>query len=288
MKKFRVLIVDDSRVSRAMLADMLLNTKFEVCGYAKNSIEAIEKYSDLRPDIVTMDMNLPDGNGIDCSRKILVINPDARIIMVSAMKDASLVRQGRSAGISSFLQKPVKENELLDLMKRICLKEKKDEKAFHESYVKPFSKVFQKSIAELVGKTEKVRIEEDDSQFIQINGIAVIIGLTGQPLGRVFVYMDAEVMKKLSEKILYRTDPDEISEADAVDSIVEQVNIIVGRGASLINEVYRDKEMRITPPGTIIGKGIRIANDKFSAYSLTAKTPWGDLIMHIGFAEGGI
>lgn len=288
MKKFRVLIVDDSRVSRAMLADMLLNTKFEVCGYAKNSIEAIEKYSDLRPDIVTMDMNLPDGNGIDCSRKILVINPDARIIMVSAMKDASLVRQGRSAGISSFLQKPVKENELLDLMKRICLKEKKDEKAFHESYVKPFSKVFQKSIAELVGKTEKVRIEEDDSQFIQINGIAVIIGLTGQPLGRVFVYMDAEVMKKLSEKILYRTDPDEISEADAVDSVVEQVNIIVGRGASLINEVYRDKEMRITPPGTIIGKGIRIANDKFSAYSLTAKTPWGDLIMHIGFAEGGI
>ena len=288
MKKFRVLIVDDSRVSRAMLADMLLNTKFEVCGYAKNSIEAIEKYSDLRPDIVTMDMNLPDGNGIDCSRKILVINPDARIIMVSAMKDASLVRQGRSVGISSFLQKPVKENELLDLMKRICLKEKKDEKAFHESYVKPFSKVFQKSIAELVGKTEKVRIEEDDSQFIQINGIAVIIGLTGQPLGRVFVYMDAEVMKKLSEKILYRTDPDEISEADAVDSIVEQVNIIVGRGASLINEVYRDKEMRITPPGTIIGKGIRIANDKFSAYSLTAKTPWGDLIMHIGFAEGGI
>lgn len=288
MKKFRVLIVDDSRVSRAMLGDMLINTMFEVCGYAKNSVEAVEKYSDLRPDIVTMDMNLPDCDGIQCSRKLLVINPEARIIMVSAMKDASLVKQGRSAGISSFLQKPVKENELLDLMKRICLKEKKDEKAFHESYVKPFSKAFQKGVASLAGKIEKIRIEKDDSQFIEINGVAVIIGLTGQPPGRVFVYMDTEVMKKISEKILYKEDPAQITEEDAVDSVVEQVNIIVGRGASLINEVFKDKEMRITPPGTIIGKGIRVANDKFSAYSLTAKTPWGDLTMHIGFAEGGI
>ena len=91
MGKLRVLIVDASKISRVMIAENLKDTDFEVCGMAADAVEALKLYTELRPDLVTMDMNLPDANGLECSRRILTVDSDAKILMVSAMKDLNLI-----------------------------------------------------------------------------------------------------------------------------------------------------------------------------------------------------
>ena len=120
VNKFKVLVVDDSVISHLVVGDILNNTEFDICSYAKTATIAVEEFKKCRPDIVTMDMNLPDGNGIECSRQILAINPKAKIVMISAMKDASLITQGQEAGISSFLQKPVKAQTLIETLQLLA------------------------------------------------------------------------------------------------------------------------------------------------------------------------
>ena len=116
MGKLRVLIVDDSKISRVMIAEHLRETDFEVCGMAADAVEALKLYEELRPDFVTMDMNLPDTNGLECSRRILALDADARILMISAMKDLKLITQGKAVGVRAFLQKPVSRADLVDTL----------------------------------------------------------------------------------------------------------------------------------------------------------------------------
>ena len=112
MEKVKVMIVDDSKVSRAMLEGNLSRTNFEVCAQAKNAAEAVALYEQFKPAVVTMDMNLPDADGLECTRRIRAVDPEAKIVMISAMKDASLVAKGREVGISAFLQKPVERKKI--------------------------------------------------------------------------------------------------------------------------------------------------------------------------------
>ena len=286
MKKFSVLVVDDSRVSRAMIKSVLAGTNFEICDYAENGMEAIEKYGALQPDVVTMDMNLPDANGIECSKMILAMNPAARIIMISAMKDHNLIAQGLEVGIYSFLQKPVKPQELLDTIWLGCQKESGNAKSLQDFYVKPFAKGMRKGLFSLAGLDSKVHTEVNKEAFVEIDGTAVIIGLTGHPVGRAILHMDTDTMQKFSERMLNKTMGEELTPEDVTASVEEAANIIVGRGVSLINDVFKDKEMRITPPGTICGHKIRIANAKLLSFNIIAETSLGKFKLNIGFAEG--
>ena len=286
MEKVKVMVVDDSRVSQVMLEGILSKTNFEICAFAQNAAEAVEKYSQARPAVVTMDMNLPDADGIECSRRIRAIDPEAKIIMISAMKDASLMMQGRAAGISSFLQKPVNANELIDTLLILCQDRAGTIAVLRESYVKSFVKALQKSLFSLVGVHSKVTLELDETKFLDINGIAVIIGLTGYPMGRAIVHMDEATMRKFSCVMLAKESEKDLTEEEANDTVEEAANIIVGRGVSKINDVFKDKEMRITPPGTICGAKIRIANPKLTSFRVTAETRLGNICMNIGFAEG--
>lgn len=285
MEKIRIMIVDDSRVSCAMLTDILNKTNFIVCGTARNAAEAVERYQELKPAAVTMDMNLPDADGVECSRRIREIDQDAKIVMISAMKDASLIMKGRAVGISSFLQKPVSANELIDTLMVLCHDRAGTIAVLRESYVKSFVKVLQKSLFSLVGVHSKVELEVDESGFLEVDGVAVIIGLTGYPMGRAIVYMNRETMMKFSSVLL---DKEEVAltESEGGDTVEEAANIIVGRGVSKINDIFKDKEMRITPPGTICGERIRIANSKLTSFRITAVTRLGNICMNLGFAEG--
>ena len=77
-----------------------------------------------------------------------------------------------------------------------------------------------------------------------------------------------------------------LTESEGGDTVEEAANIIVGRGVSKINDIFKDKEMRITPPGTICGERIRIANSKLTSFRITAVTRLGNICMNLGFAEG--
>lgn len=286
MEKVKVLVVDDSRVSCAMLSDILSKTNFEVCAIARNAAEAIEKYKTHHPAVVTMDMNLPDADGLECSRRIRAINASAKIVMISAMKDASLISRGRSIGISSFLQKPVDANELIDTLLFLCQSKAGMIAILRESYVKSFSKVLQQSLVSITGLNSEISVDLEEKPYLEINGVAIVIGLTGYPVGRTVIYMSSKVMREFAAIILGKTVEEGLTDSEAGDAVEEAANIIVGRGVSAINDIFRDKEMRITPPGNIAGENLKIANSSITSFCVKAKTRIGDIFMNIGFAEG--
>lgn len=285
MQRIKVLIVDDSRISCAMISDILKKTNFDVVATAASAAEAVEKYQEHHPDAVTMDMNLPDANGIDCTKRIREVDNEARILMISAMRDMSLMMQGREAGITSFLQKPIKANELIEALTFLCQEKLTRVGAMKEMYVKSFAQVLEKSLFGLVGVHSEVQVEVSEGHYLDVDGIAVIIGLTGTPMGRAIVYMDYGTMKDFACALVGKDPGDEMSDEDASDAVEEAANIIIGHGASTINDL-KEKEMRISPPGTIVGSNIRIANFKMTSFRLKAETRLGVIYVNIGFAEG--
>ena len=283
MEKVRVMIVDDSKISRTILANHLSKTNFEVVAMAADAAEALKLYQEHNPEIVTMDMNLPDADGIECSKKIRGFDPDAKIVMISAMKDASLVAQGRAAGISSFLQKPVSTNDIIETLLLLSQQRVNKIAVLRESYAKAFERALQQGILNLIGMQSKITMEIYDKRYLTIDGIAVIIGLTGYPVGRAVMHMSNDAMKKFAEIML---GTEEVADDEIHEAVEEAANIVIGRGVSNINDVFKDKEMRITPPGTIFGSGIKISSPKLTTFKLTASTEVGDIILNVGFAEG--
>lgn len=101
-----VLIVDDVAFVRHTLRDIFQEAGFLVVGEACDGIEAIQQYEKLRPDLVTMDLVMPKLSGIDATRQIVKINGAARVLIISAMGQESLVMEGVNAGARDFLLKP--------------------------------------------------------------------------------------------------------------------------------------------------------------------------------------
>jgi len=118
----RVLIVDDALFMRKMLSDILKKEGIEVCGEAENGKEAIEKYQQLKPDLVTMDIVMPkmeEIDGVAAVREIMKIDPQAKIIMVSAMGQHSLVVEAIQAGAKDFITKPFQPSRVIEAIKRV-------------------------------------------------------------------------------------------------------------------------------------------------------------------------
>ena len=118
----KVLIVDDALFMRRMLSDILKKEGFEVCGEAENGKEAIEKYQQLKPDLVTMDIVMPkmdEIDGIAAVKEILKIDPQAKIVMVSAMGQHSLVVEAIQAGAKDFVTKPFQPSRVIEAIKRV-------------------------------------------------------------------------------------------------------------------------------------------------------------------------
>ena len=286
MGKLRVLIVDDSKISRVMIAENLRDTDFEVCGMAADAVEALKLYTEHRPDLVTMDMNLPDTNGLECSRRILATDPNAKILMISAMKDLNLIVQGKAIGIRAFLQKPASKPDLVDTLHLICESSASQETLFRELYAKPFGRALQQGLIGLLGMEGEVVIESYDSRSLDVSGAAVIIGITGFTTGRAILYVDEPVIKLFAMHMLGRATVEEVDDVEAVDAVEEAANILAGRAVSKINNVLDGKELRLTPPGTIRGSQVHIVSPRMTTFCISIQLPIGMVRMNVGFAEG--
>ncbi|WP_341274023.1 response regulator [Clostridium saccharobutylicum] len=106
-------MVDDAVFMREELRAMLEKNGFEVIGEAGNGLEAIESYTNLKPDIVTMDITMPEMSGVDAVREIKKNNPNANIVMISAMGQEYLVKEAILNGANGFIIKPFKEEHLI-------------------------------------------------------------------------------------------------------------------------------------------------------------------------------
>lgn len=102
----RVLIVDDAAFMRIKLKDILEKNGYEVAGEAQNGIEAVDKYKESKPDLVTMDITMPEKDGVEALKEIKAFDPEATILMCSAMGQQSMVMDAIRAGAIDFIVKP--------------------------------------------------------------------------------------------------------------------------------------------------------------------------------------
>ena len=102
----RVLVVDDAAFMRMMVKDILSKNGYEVVGEAENGLKAVEKFTELRPDLVTMDITMPEMDGISAVKAIKKIDPKAKIVMCSAMGQQAMVIEAIQAGARDFIVSP--------------------------------------------------------------------------------------------------------------------------------------------------------------------------------------
>jgi two-component system, chemotaxis family, chemotaxis protein CheY len=114
-----VLVCDDAVFMRTMLSDILQQAGFTIIGEADTGTRAVSKYKELRPDLVTMDIVMPDMGGIDAVREITAFDPDARVVMCSAMGQQALVVDAIQAGAKDFVVKPFQPSRVLEAVQRV-------------------------------------------------------------------------------------------------------------------------------------------------------------------------
>ncbi|MEQ6387837.1 response regulator [Bacillaceae bacterium S4-13-58] len=114
----KILIVDDAAFMRMMIKDILTKNGYEVVGEAQDGVQAVEKYSELKPDLVTMDITMPEMDGITALKEIKKKFPDAKIIMCSAMGQQAMVIDAIQAGAKDFIVKPFQADRVLEAIKK--------------------------------------------------------------------------------------------------------------------------------------------------------------------------
>ena len=114
----RILIVDDAAFMRMMIKDILTKNNFEVVGEAADGAQAIEKYAELKPDLVTMDITMPEMDGIQALKAIKQSDPSAKIIMCSAMGQQAMVIDAISAGAKDFIVKPFQADRVVEAIEK--------------------------------------------------------------------------------------------------------------------------------------------------------------------------
>ncbi|MDP1828913.1 MAG: response regulator [Archangium sp.] len=115
----RVLVVDDSVFMRDIIKDIFAAGGFSVVGEAGNGVEAVEKYKELKPDLVTMDLVMPYRNGIDATREILRGDSKALVVMCSALGQETMVMEAIEAGAVDFIVKPPRAEDVLAVVKKV-------------------------------------------------------------------------------------------------------------------------------------------------------------------------
>ncbi len=116
----RVLIVDDALFMRSMIKDILVNAgDFEVAGEAANGREAVQRYDELQPSLVTMDIVMPEMDGIEATKEILQRHPKAVVVMCSALGQEALVIESLAAGAKDFIVKPFSAERVLKVIRSI-------------------------------------------------------------------------------------------------------------------------------------------------------------------------
>ena len=102
----RVLVVDDAAFMRKMLGDVLAKGGHEVVGEAANGVEAVARFQELKPDLTTLDITMPEKDGLSALKEIIAIDPGARVIMCSALGQESKVLESIKLGARDFVVKP--------------------------------------------------------------------------------------------------------------------------------------------------------------------------------------
>lgn len=283
MKNLNVMIVDDSSFSITFLRKMLESIGLNVVATALNMQEAIEKAQEIKPDLITMDMTLPDGDGIACSKEILKHLTETKILAISSMMDEEIIEKARIAGINAYLQKPVDQDQLKTTIEKLFAGEDLF-KLLQDNYEAAFKESTFNFLKREIGGA--VSIEDYELKFKagrKSSGISVSVGIIGRHDGRLIIDMSIDTALDMVKKILQ----DESQTRDsAVQFLGEFANVIAGNACSLLNGLNRSFGLRVSPPTIIIGEDITVSIGDMQSTSFTIKTDLGDAFMNIGIQKG--
>lgn len=115
----RILVVDDASFMRMMIKDILEKNSFEIAGEASDGLIAIEKYKETKPDIVIMDITMPNMDGLQALIELRKVDPEAKVIMCSAMGQESMVIDAIKSGAADFIVKPFQADRIVKAMQRV-------------------------------------------------------------------------------------------------------------------------------------------------------------------------
>jgi len=284
MKKIKVVVVDDSPFSVGMISNILAEKGFHVTGSANCLKEAVDVVAEVKPDLVTMDLVMPGGDGIECTKAIHKVDPDIKVIIVSSMMDDEIVRRAQKARISGYIQKPVDGEEIALLIRRVMA----DEGLFVELdglYFDAFKEAMRIALnrffkADAVFKEECMVNDEKTSR-----GFSVVMGIIGKYGGRMLIDMSAETARSLACHLI----KEEAMNWDLVVNVIAELsNIIAGNACSMINRTNSLFGFRVAPPTTVYGDAVKISRGELTTVaSVIVDTPFGDIYMNIGFSRSG-
>ncbi|TXL67691.1 response regulator [Cerasibacillus terrae] len=115
----RILVVDDAAFMRMMIKDILTKNGFQVVGEAQDGVQAVEKFKELTPDLVTMDITMPEMDGITALKKIKEIDSTAKVVMCSAMGQQAMVIDAIQAGAKDFIVKPFQADRVIEAIQKV-------------------------------------------------------------------------------------------------------------------------------------------------------------------------
>jgi two-component system chemotaxis response regulator CheY len=110
----RVLVVDDAAFMRKMVSDALTGGGHEIVGEAANGAEAVQRFQELRPDVMTLDITMPEKDGLAALKEIMALDPTARVVMCSALGQESKVLEAVKSGARDFVVKPFQPDRVID------------------------------------------------------------------------------------------------------------------------------------------------------------------------------
>ena len=114
-----ILICDDAAFMRMMIKDILTKNGYNVAGEAENGLKAVEKYNETKPDLVMMDITMPEMDGIQALKKIKETDPNATVIMCSAMGQQAMVIEAIQNGAKDFIVKPFQADRVIEAVKKV-------------------------------------------------------------------------------------------------------------------------------------------------------------------------
>lgn len=116
---YRILVVDDSNIMRNLIERISKKMELSVVARASNGVEAIAQYKKYKPDLVTMDITMPEMDGVDCIKNLVEIDSEALILVVSALSDKFTLLQAINNGARGFLNKPINEDLLTEAIQKV-------------------------------------------------------------------------------------------------------------------------------------------------------------------------
>ncbi|MGI5879831.1 MAG: response regulator [Syntrophomonadaceae bacterium] len=282
MDTIRVLLVDDSPFMLEMLKAALNIPGIEVCGTANNGQSAIDIYPILKPNLVTMDITMPDMDGLICSENILGIDDQARIIIISSMLDEALQKRGQAIGVKAFIQKPVNPDDLLFAIRSLFADQ--SESLSLEYYARNLSFALQKNLMLMANLNSSIDMAPTKKFRLDSSGIAIIIGITGSKKGKATLDLSPVTAKAIATKIFGH---EQLSEDAVINAITEYFNISCGHCNSNINNSFQDIELRLTPPSVAIGDDMNLPKLVELEYEIIITTDSGTMKVNLELSGDG-